>query len=94
LIQKIVDFWRNSYQSDQTAFWFELVSFLFTVAGSLYLAVNAAAPDMRFVYPAFFIGASTGCYAAIRRGGAWIALVTAYFTVINVFGFGRAMGWW
>jgi hypothetical protein len=93
-MQKIIDFWTKSYRSDQTAFWLELISFIFTVAGSLYLAVNAAAPDMRYVYPAFLIGASTGCYAAIRRGAAWISLVTAYFTVINVFGFGRAMLWW
>ena len=92
--QKIIDFWVNSYRSDQTAFWFELVSFVFTVIASAYLAINADAPDMRFVYPAFFIGASTGCYAALRRGGAWIALITAYFTCVNVFGFGRAMGWW
>ena len=93
-MQKIADFWINSYRSDKSAFWLELVSFIFTVCGSLYLAINAAAPNMKYVYPAFLVGATTGCYAAIRRGSAWIALVTAYFSIVNVFGFGRAVGWW
>jgi len=84
----------QSYTSDHVAFVFELISFIFTVAASLYLAIHAANPDMRYVYPGFFIGAITQVYASWRRGAAWIMLLTAYFACINVFGFGRALGWW
>jgi len=94
VIDKIKQFWLESYRSDRTAFWFELVSFLFIVAASTYLAISADDPNMRLIYPASFIASATGCYAAIRRGSAWVALITAYFSVINIFGFGRAMGWW
>ena len=87
-------FWLNSYKSDKIAFGFELVSFIFTVVASLNLAINADNPDMRFVYPAFFIGAITQVYASYRRGAAWIMLLTTYFACVNVFGFGRAIGWW
>ena len=52
----IKEFWVNSYTSDKTAFAFELVSFIFTVAASLTLAVNAKDPNMLIVYPGFFIG--------------------------------------
>lgn len=93
-MQPIQDFWVNSYRSDRLAFAFELVSFLFTVAASLYLAINAANPDMRFVYPGFFVGAVTQVYASWRRGAAWIMLLTIYFACVNVFGFGRALSWW
>jgi len=93
-MQKIKQFWLDSYHSDQTAFWFELVGFVFVVGASLYLAVNAANPDMRLVYPGAFIGAASQCYAAVRRGAAWVMLLTFYFSLINVFGFGRATGWW
>ncbi len=70
----IKEFWVNSYTSDKTAFTFELVSFIFTVAASLTLAVNAKDPNMLIVYPGFFIGSITQCYAAMRRGAAWVML--------------------
>lgn len=93
-MQKIQDFWLNSYQTDSVAFVFEMISFVFTVAASLYLAVNAVDPDMQLVYPGFFVGAVTQTYASWRRGAAWIMLLTFYFSLVNVFGFGRATGWW
>jgi len=93
-VQKVKDFWINSYTSDRVAFAFELVSFIFTVLASLTLAVNADNPNMLLVYPGFFIGSVTQVYASWRRGAAWIMLLTSYFACVNVFGFGVAAGWW
>lgn len=93
-MQKIQDFWLQSYHSDSLAFTFEMISFIFTVGASMYLAVHADNPDMRFVYPGFFVGAVTQVYASWRRGAAWIMLLTFYFACINIFGFGRAVGYW
>ena len=93
-MNKIIGFWVNSYRSDRKAFWFELVGFLFTVAASMYLAINAIAPDMRVVYPVSFLGVIAQVYASYRRGAAWVLLLTSYFVCINVFGFGRAMGYY
>ena len=94
MIEKIKQFWIESYKSDRTAFWLELVSFVFIVSASTYLALSAADPDMRIVYPASFVASATGCLAAVRRGNAWVSTITGYFTAVNIFGFGRAMGWW
>ncbi len=91
---KIIEFWRDSYRSDRVAFYFELTSFLFIVGASLTLAINAASPNMMIVYPFFFIGSMAQCYAAVRRGAAWVILLSGYFVFINVFGFGVAAGWW
>jgi len=93
-LKKVIDFWSNSYRSDRIAFAFELVSFIFTVGASMTLAINADNPNMLIVYPAFFVGSVTQCYAATRRGAAWVMLLTGYFAVINVFGYGVASGWW
>jgi hypothetical protein len=93
-VQKVKQFWINSYASDKTAFYFELVSFIFTVGASLTLAVNAYDPDMSIVYPFFFIGSTTQCYAAYRRGAAWVMMLTFYFSLVNVFGYGIAVGAW
>ena len=93
-MQKVKDFWANSYRTDSIAFYFELISFVFTVAASLTLAVNADNPNMLLVYPGFFVGSITQVYASWRRGAAWIMLLTSYFAIVNVFGFGVASGWW
>lgn len=93
-MQKVKDFLLQSYHSDHVAFYNEFISFLFTVGASLTLALSADAPDMRIVYPGFFVGSVFGTYAYYRRGLAWPMLLTKYFMVVNVIGFGRAMLWW
>jgi hypothetical protein len=93
-MQNIKKFWLSSYHSDHTAFYFELVSFVFTVSASLTLAITAKNPNMLFVYPVFFVGSITQCYASYRRGAAWVMMLTGYFACVNVFGFGVAAGWW
>ena len=93
-MQRIKDFWINSYRSDKTAFVFELISFIFTVGASLTLAITARDPNMMYVYPGFFVGSITQAYAAYRRGAAWVMLLTIYFSCVNIFGFGIAAGWY
>lgn len=93
-MKAIKSFWINSYNSDKVAFGFELVSFIFTVGASLTLAFNAKDPNMLYVYPGFFVGSITQCYASFRRGAAWVMMLTGYFSIVNVFGFGVASGWW
>ena len=94
MYDSIKKFWLRSYESDRIAFYFELVSFIFTVGASLTLAITASNPDMTIVYPGFFVGATTQCYAAYRRNAAFVMMITGYFTVINVYGFGVASYWW
>ena len=93
-MQSIKNFWLNSYRSDKTAFYFELVSFIFTVGASLTLAITARDPNMLIVYPGFFVGSVTQAYASYRRGAAWVFLLTTYFACVNVFGYGVASNWW
>jgi len=93
-MQKIKDFWINSYKSDKVAFAFELISFVFTVGASLTLALTALNPNMLIVYPAFFVGSVTQCYASYRRGAAWVMLLTGWFVCVNVLGYGVAATWW
>jgi hypothetical protein len=94
VINKLINFWRHSYESDRVAFYFELVSFIFTVGASLTLAITAAAPNMSIVYPFFFVGSVAAVYGYYRRKLAWPLMLTGYFAFVNVFGFGVAMGWW
>jgi hypothetical protein len=92
-MHSITKFWIDSYTSDKVAFYFELVSFIFTVGASLTLALNAASPNMLLVYPVFLIGSATQAYASYRRKLPWILLLTSYFVCVNILGYGVAAGW-
>lgn len=93
-MNKIKEFWLDSYRTDRIAFYCELISFVFTVAASATLAFTADAPDMRFVYPGFFIGSAFAVYGYYRRTLVWPMLLTGWFVFVNVLGFGVAMRWW
>jgi len=82
----------RSWQHDHIAFLFEMIGMLFTIAGSLLLALTAKDPNMLLVYPLFLVGASTGLFAYYRREMVWTILLTAYFVVINIVGFFIALG--
>jgi len=94
MLGKVRSFWLRSFERDRTAFYFELVSFIFTVGASLTLAITATNPDMTIVYPMFFVGAVTQCYASYRREAAFVMMITGYFSIINVYGYGVASYWW
>ena len=92
--KKVREFWVRSYTSDKVAFWFELVSFIFTVHASMMLALTADNPDMMLIYPGFLVGSITQAYASYRRGAAWVMMITLYFVVVNIIGIGVALGKW
>lgn len=91
---KIYRMWIDSYRRDPIAFLFEQISLVFTVGASLTLAFTADAPDMRIVYPGFFVGSVSAIYAYWRRQIPTPMILTSYFATVNIFGFGRACGWW
>ena len=93
-MNSVIEFWKSSYRSDRVAFVYELLSFIFTVAASASLALTADAPDMRIVYPGFFIGSVFGILGYYRRKLAWPMMLTGWFIFVNVLGFGVAMQWW
>ena len=93
-MERVINFWTSSYQSDRIAFYAELVSFVLTVGASMTLALTADQPDMRIVYPFFFFGSVAGVYGYYRRKLAWPILLTSWFIVVNILGFGVAMQWW
>ena len=87
----IKEFWLSSYRSDKVAFYFELVSFFFIVGASMTMAITAVAPDMRYIYPGYFLGSITALYAHYRRKLAWPTLLVGYFCMINIYGWLIAM---
>ena len=94
MVRKVKQFWIESFISNPSAFYFEIVSFVCAVTASFYLALTAKNPNMVLVYPVFFIAAFTSTVAHYKRKVAFPMLLTIYFCIVNVFGFGRAIDIW
>lgn len=86
--------WVDSYHRDPIAFALEQISLVFTVVASLTLAITADDTNMLIIYPGFFVGSVTAIVAYYRRRIPTPMVLTTYFAIVNVFGFGRAAGWW
>ena len=82
----IKEFWIKSYRTDNTAFYYELISLIFTVAGSVMLTFTSPHPKMNLVFPLYLIGSVTMAYSAYRRRNLWITMLASWFTVMNCIG--------
>ena len=86
--------WVDSYHRDPIECALEQISLVFTVVASLTLAITADDTNMLIIYPGFFVGSVTAIVAYYRRRIPTPMVLTTYFAIVNVFGFGRAAGWW
>jgi len=82
----IKDFWLTSYRSDKIAFWFELVSVIFTIAGSCLLTFTSPEPKMELVFPVYLIGSITLAVGSYRRRIIWTTFLAVWFTLMNLIG--------
>lgn len=93
MIRYVKGFFMESYHSDVLAFRLEMLNFAFSVVGSMLLAMTAAHPDMRVIYPLYLVGSTAQTYASYRRRAIWVMLLTGYFACTNVLGLARSLGW-
>jgi len=91
-MQHLKDWFLSSYHSDSRAFYLEITAAVFSVVASLALAIYAQNPDMRWIYPLYFIGGVTGAWACKRRSLVWPLLLNMWFCLVNILGWCRAMG--
>jgi hypothetical protein len=86
MFKLIKDFWITSYNSDKIAFWFELVSVIFTIAGSVILTFTSPSPDMTYVFPIYLVGSVTLAIGSYRRRIIWTTVLASWFTIMNIIG--------
>ena len=83
LLTKVSNFWREGYLSDPFAFYMEMVSAISVIIGSSILTYTVLAPRPDIFVPFYFVGSSTGLYAAILRKTPWVTVLTGWFTIMN-----------
>jgi hypothetical protein len=83
LLTKVLDFWRESYTSNPTAFWIEMVSAFCVMTGSAILTYTVLTPRPDIFVPFYFVGSTTSLVAAVMRKAAWIVVLTTWFSGMN-----------
>ena len=83
-MKKIIHFWQESYTTNPTAFWIEMVSAICVMTGSAILTYTVLAPRPDIFVPFYFVGSTTSLVAAVMRKAAWIVVLTTWFSVMNL----------
>lgn len=86
MIANVKHFMVNSYRTDILAFWCEMIGSLAAIVASAMLAIYAQDPPMLLIYPFYLASSLFHVVAAVRRNAAWIAILSVYFTLINIYG--------
>lgn len=86
MISNVKNFLVESYTSDPLAFWCEMIGSLAAIVASALLAIMAQDPPMLLIYPFYLASSLFHVVAAVRRNAAWIAILSVYFTAINIYG--------
>ena len=82
-MNKIINFWKQSYSSHPIAFWFEMISAISVMIGSFILTYTVLEPRPDIFIPFYWIGSVTGVVGAYYRMSSWILVLTAWFTIMN-----------
>lgn len=83
-MKKILEFWKESYTSNPTAFWIEMFSAISVMTGSAILTYTVLEPRPDIFVPFYFVGSVTSLVAAVMRKAAWIVVLTGWFSTMNV----------
>ena len=86
MINSLQKFFWDSHRSDPVAFYFEMLGSVAAVLASGWLSITADDPPLLWIYPAYLVSSICHTVAGVRRNAAWIALLSVYFTLINIYG--------
>ncbi len=84
MISSVVKFWKDSYISNPIAFYIEMISAVTVMIGSFILTYTVLDPRPDIFIPFYFVGSVTGLVGAILRKSAWVAVLTAWFSIMNI----------
>lgn len=80
----VIKFWKDSYTSNPLAFWIEMISAITVIIGSAILTYTVLDPRPDIFVPFYFVGSVTGFIGAYYRQAAWVMVLTAWFSTMNI----------
>ena len=85
-LQKIREYWMNSYNQNPLVFWIEMTATISVVIGSFLIAYTVLDLNPITFIPFYLIGSICSLIAAIIRKAVWVIVMTTWFTIMNLAG--------
>lgn len=82
-MNNIKEFFIDSYYTNKTAFYIEMLSTTFVILGSLVLTITVLNPMTTVFVPLYWLGSLLGLISAVLRKLSWTVILTSWFTIMN-----------
>jgi len=82
-MNRVRNFWIDSYKTNVTAFYLEMLSAFSVMIGSAILTFTVLEPRPDIFMPFYWVGIVSGFFGAYYRKSAWIMVLTVWFTTMN-----------
>ena len=84
MIEKITNFWKESYKSSPLAFYCEMVEAVFLIAASAILSFTILDPATTIFVPLYLVGSVLGIVSAVIRQAAFVIILCSWFSAMNL----------
>jgi hypothetical protein len=92
MINKILEFFKNSYRLSPLAFYCEMIEATFLIAASAILSFTILDPNGWHFVPLYLIGSFLGIISAIIRKAAFVIILCSWFTIMNIIALAQLIG--
>lgn len=87
MINKITEFFKNSYKTSPVAFYCEMVEAVLLISASAVLTFTILDPATRIFVPMYLVGSILGIISAVKRRAAFVIVLCTWFTMMNLISF-------
>jgi len=87
VINKITEFFKNSYKTSPVAFYCEMVEAVLLISASAVLTFTILDPATRIFVPMYLVGSILGIISAVKRRAAFVIVLCTWFTMMNLISF-------
>jgi hypothetical protein len=83
VIQKITEFFKNSYSTSPVAFYAEMIEAALLISASAVLTFTILDPATKIFVPMYLVGSILGVVSAIIRQAAFVIVLCSWFVIMN-----------
>ena len=84
-MNKIINFFKDSYTSSPLAFICEMIEAIFLISASAILSFTILEPNGWQFVPLYLVGSMLGIVSAVIRKAAFVIVLCSWFTIMNIF---------
>jgi len=84
MLNKFIEFWKNSYKLSPLAFWCEMIEATFLISASAILTFTVLDPATKIFIPMYFVGSVLGIVSAVIRNAAFVIVLCSWFALMNL----------